>query len=63
MSELEHADSVRALIQRGRAKEAIDRHNEHLRQELDRAVAGQMINLSDLAAAKEILEQNPRGGS
>jgi hypothetical protein len=58
MTELEHADSIKALVRQGKVKEAIDRHNRYLRQQLDKAEAGHRINLSDLMAAKEILDQD-----
>lgn len=63
MTELEHAESIRALVGQGKVKEAIDRHNRHLKRQLNRAEAGECTNLSDLMAAKEILDQEVRGRS
>lgn len=55
MSDLHHADQVADLLRQGKRAEAITRHNAHVRDELARAAAGAVINLSDLLAGKEAL--------
>lgn len=56
---LDHARRVEALLKEGRKAEAARLHNEHLAAEMDRARGGNVINLSDLMAAKDALVSMP----
>lgn len=57
MTELEHTQRIRALIEAGKITEAVKLHNAHLKAEFDIAKEGRVIDLSDLMAAKEVLDQ------
>ena len=50
---LPHAERVAELLRQGNTTEAARVHNEHLKAEFDRAKQGEVINLSDLMAARE----------
>lgn len=50
---LPHAKRIAELLRRGTTTEAARVHNEHLKAEFDRAKQGEIINLSDLMAARE----------
>lgn len=55
---LTHTENVEAILQEGgddARKHAAARHNAHVDAELERAKAGETINLTDLMAAKEQL--------
>jgi hypothetical protein len=60
MPNLDHAEAVKRLIDEGRLKEAARLHNAHLEKEFERAKRGAVINLSDLMAAKEVLEMHQK---
>jgi hypothetical protein len=53
---LDHTAHVQRLIDEGRLKEAAALHNAHLEKEFEKAKRGTVINLSDLMAAKEVLD-------
>ena len=53
---LDHARAIEALLRDGRKAEAAAAHNAHVAAEMDRARGGEVINLSDLMAAKETLD-------
>lgn len=50
---LEHADRITELLRQGKRREAMAKHNAHVKAEFDRAKQGQVINLSDLMAGHE----------
>lgn len=50
-----HTKRISELLDRHKRMEAIELHNAHVAQEIGRAKAGDVINLSDLMAAKEVL--------
>lgn len=54
---LEHTKKIEELLAEGKVSEAAALHNAHLDKEFRRAEAGETINLSDLMAAKETLDQ------
>lgn len=58
MDVLPHAQRVSALMSEGKRAKAVALHNEYLRKQLDKAKAGETIDLSDLMAAKEILDES-----
>ena len=53
---LDHARRIEALLREGRKAEAAAAHNAYVAGEIDRAREGNVINLSDLMAAKETLD-------
>ena len=53
---LKHTKQVQSLIDKGKLIEAAEVHNRHLKAELERATSGEVIELTDLMAAKEALE-------
>ena len=55
---LKHTKRVRSLIDQGKLNEAAEVHNRHLKAEFARAQLGEVIELTDLVAAKEILDQS-----
>lgn len=57
MGALKHTEAVKRLIDEGRVKEAAELHNAHLERQFKRAKGGAVICLSDLMAAKEILDE------
>lgn len=57
MHEFKHATAVQSLLDDGKLQEAIELHNAHIKEQFDRARAGETINLSDLMAAKETLNE------
>lgn len=57
MTEMEHTEAVKRLIDEGRLREAAELHNAHLKAEFERAEKGATICLSDLMAAKETLDE------
>ena len=52
---LRHTERVCRLIREGQTLEAADVHNAHVAAEFERARNGEVINLSDLLAAREEL--------
>lgn len=54
---LEHTKRIRSLIEEGRSEEAAELHNRHLKAEFEKARSGDVICLTDLMAAKEVLEE------
>lgn len=54
--QLEHTHQVERVLSEGRLKEDADLHNAHVKAQFDKANHGVVINLSDLMAAKEILD-------
>lgn len=52
---LPHTKRISDLLDRRRRNEAIEIHNAHVAKEIGRAKVGDVINLSDLMAAKEVL--------
>jgi hypothetical protein len=56
MSQLPHADFTEVLLIAGEREEARKAHNARVESELARARAGEVINLSDLMAAREAFE-------
>lgn len=57
MNEFKHATAVQSLLDDGKLQEAVELHNAHIKEQFDRARAGETINLSDLMAAKETLNE------
>lgn len=58
MGIFDHTEVVDALIEQGRIEEASELHNRHVKEEMSRARAGECINLSDLMAAKQLLDEH-----
>lgn len=52
---LPHTKRISEMLDRRRRKEAIELHNAYVAKEIDRAKGGDVINLSDLMPAKEVL--------
>lgn len=52
---LPHTKRISALLDRRKRSEAKELHNTHVANEIGRARAGEVINLTDLMAAKEVL--------
>lgn len=57
MNEFKHATAVQALLDEGKFHEAVELHNAHIKDQFDRARAGETINLTDLMAAKQTLDE------
>lgn len=57
MNEFKHATAVQTLLDDGKLQEAVELHNAHIKEQFDRARAGETINLTDLMAAKETLNE------
>lgn len=53
---LPHTKRTQDLLAQGKRKDARKQHNARVKAELDRARAGETINLSDLMAAKDELD-------
>lgn len=53
---LRHTKRISNLLDRRKRKEAIELHNAHVAEQFGRAKAGETIQLTDLMAAKEVLE-------
>lgn len=61
MNQFEHTEALESLIREGKRKEAIERHNLHVKQTFAAARAGKRIDLTDLMAAKELLMESAEG--
>lgn len=60
---LKHTKRIRSMIEEGTSEEAAELHNRHLKAEFERARSGQVICLTDLMAAMEVLEEARRDES
>ena len=54
---LEHTKKIEELLAEGKLSEAAALHNKRLKEQFEKAKAGEVICLSDLIAAKETLDQ------
>jgi hypothetical protein len=54
---LRHTKKIEELLAEGELSRAAALHNAHLKEQFEKAKTGQVINLSDLMAAKEELDQ------
>lgn len=54
---LRHTKKIEELLAEGKLSQAAALHNAHLKDQFEKAKTGEVINLSDLMAAKEILDQ------
>ena len=50
-------ERIASLVKEGKKEQAIAEHNANVKRQLARAEAGETINLSDLMASKETLEE------
>ena len=57
MDEFKHAVAVQSLLDDGKLQEAVELHNAHTKAQFDKARAGEIINLTDLMAAKQTLDE------
>lgn len=55
MEKLPHTKAVKRLLAQGDSDEAVRLHNARVKSEFEKAKEGEIINLSDLLAAKETL--------
>lgn len=53
--QFKHATAVQSLLDDGKLQEAVELHNAHIKEQFERARAGETIDLTDLMAAKETL--------
>ncbi len=53
--QFKHTQVVTSLLDDGKLQEAVELHNAHIKEQFERARAGETIDLSDLMAAKETL--------
>lgn len=60
---LKHTKRIRSMIEEGTSEEAAELHNRHLKAEFERARSVQVICLTDLMAAMEVLEEARRDES
>lgn len=58
MEKLPHSKEVKRLLDQGDRDRAAKTHNARVKSEMEKARAGEVINLSDLIAAKELLEES-----
>lgn len=54
---LRHTKKIEELLAEGKVSEAVALHNRHLKEQFEKAKAGEVICLSDLMAAKETIDQ------
>lgn len=52
---LKHTRRIQSLVEQGRIEDAAGAHNRRVKSEIVRAKAGQVIELTDLIAAKEAI--------
>jgi hypothetical protein len=57
VEKLPHTKAVKGLLDKGECETAVSHHNAYVKREFAKAQAGTVINLSDLLAAKETLDQ------
>lgn len=57
MEKLPHTNAVKRLLAQGDPDAAVRLHNARVKSEFEKTKAGEIINLSDLLAAKEILTE------
>lgn len=57
---LKHTKRTRSLVDKGRISEAAAAHNRKVKADIERAKSGQIIDLTDLMAAKEVLVEAVR---
>lgn len=57
---LKHTKRIRSLIDAGKIDEAAAAHNQKVKADIGRAKAGEVIELTDLMAAKEVLVEAVR---
>jgi hypothetical protein len=57
VNKLPHTKAVQDLLDKGERETAVSYHNAYVKREFAKAQAGTVINLSDLLAAKETLDQ------
>lgn len=53
---LKHTKKIEELLAEGKGSEAAALHNAHVKKQFDKAKEGEVIVLSDLMAAKEVLD-------
>lgn len=53
---LPHTDKVMQMLEQGQITEAMQKHNDQVNEQFKRAKRGEVINLSDLMAAKEQID-------
>lgn len=52
---LKHTRRIQSLVEQGRIEDAAEAHDRRVNSEIVRAKAGQVIELTDLMAAKEVI--------
>jgi len=57
VNEFKHAVAVQSLLDEGKLQDAVELHNAHIKAQFERTRAGETINLSDLMAAKQTLNE------
>jgi hypothetical protein len=57
VTQFEHSQRIESLIEAGNLIDAIEVHNIHVKGQFAKARAGEVIDLTDLMAAKELLQQ------
>lgn len=62
MDTLKHTRKTETLLKKGKRREAVRTHNQHVASEFEKAKQGEVINLTDLMAARELFE-NENGES